>query len=135
MVVLIIDAGRTLFLLSIAGGAAVIVPSEDGACDTDWFFPVNDEERHDPRMGEGFIEFTRDLWRKKELRVFFMNTPDDCDRDAKEILQIANEWHDCAQDVVPKFVECDKPKRSDIRVEYIGMYMRIVIPLLHHIIV
>ena len=122
MVVLNIDVGRTLFLLSIAGGAAAAV-SEDGVCGTDWF-SLGDNKHHNPRMAEGF---PIDLWRKKELKVLFMN-PDGMPRYWKnsrqdsitreEILQIANEWHDCAQKVVPKFVECDEEEGSDIRVEY-----------------
>ena len=98
-------------------------------CDTDWF-SLGDDEDHDPRMAEGFVKFTSDLWRKKELKVFFMN-PDEMPRAWKnfkrdsitreEILQIANEWHDCAQDVIPKFIECDKKEGSDIRVKYIGI--------------
>ena len=109
-----------------AGGAA----SQDSLCDTDWFTLANDEH-HDDRDAEGHIKCRSDLWHKKELRVFFMNPKEiprpwsNSDGDTitqKDILEIANEWHNCAKEVVPKFVLWKKKESSDIRVKYIGTY-------------
>ena len=60
------------------------------------------------------------LWKTKEIKVRFLN--EDQNISEEEILQIANEWHECNTDVVPRFVPCNKEDSGDIRIKFIGMH-------------
>ena len=99
--------------------------TQEEMCYTDWitFFDSNDD---DEGIAAAFIEDTKHLWPKKEIQVFFMDRmpPWENDKDGyiskEEILEIANEWHECGPDVVPKFVECTAKELSDIRVTFKG---------------
>ena len=102
---------------------------DDIMCYTDVLTLPCNEGTHTARFAEGHIEDRDCLWCKKKLKVYFMNVDDmpnswkDSDGDRitrKEILKVANEWHECNDSVVPKFVPCDKIHESDIRVEFIG---------------
>lgn len=110
-------------------------------CYTDWITLFDDDD--DERIAAAFIADTKHLWPKKEIQVFFMNKipPWENDKDGyiskEEILEIANEWHECGPDVVPKFVECTTRELSNIRVMFIGklqnlekIFIRLLIPII-----
>ena len=103
-----------------------VLDLQEDMCHTDWI-TLFDDDAEDERVVEAFVEDSGHLWPKKELKVFFMNKipPWDNDKDGyiskEEIIGLANEWHDCGRDVVPKFVKCDDRASSDIRVKFIGM--------------
>ena len=88
------------------------------------------ETTHGPVKGTAaFVLKKDDLWLgKKELKVRFMSDipvwRDENNRLITEdvILKIANEWHQCGLNVVPKFVECIGGEASDIRVQFIGKH-------------
>ena len=67
------------------------------------------------------------LWKKKEITVLFMDqipawyNEKDNPISKDDILQIANEWHDCNKEKVPKFRPYEKHGRSDIRIQFAGI--------------
>ena len=102
----------------------------DMMCYTDWMILP------DQHTGEAELWYEREveLWKKKELKVEFLNMDDiptfrkeDGDPFSSEsVLKIANEWHGAGIeqgcDVVPKFIRYKGDQTgSDIRVTFIGM--------------
>ena len=89
-------------------------------CISDWM-TLSDEDARDEEDGiqstDGWTENTDLLWKKEEwekakkLKVHFLNDIPDGWMNCrgrritkKEILEIANEWHNCNKHVVPEFV-------------------------------
>ena len=105
----------------------------DMMCYTDWMTLV---EKDDGTAAELWVQSDSDLWpARKNLKVRFLDDRIPAwenDRsgwiDQEEILEIANEWHQCGveqgNDVVPVFVRCGPNDTSDIRVKFIGNVRR-----------
>jgi hypothetical protein len=94
-------------------------------CYTDWMTLV---EKDDGGADELWVIRDEDLWPAgKKLKVRFLDEripawPNDRRGHIteEEILEIANEWHQCGvNDVVPEFVPCGADDTADIRVKFI----------------
>ena len=89
-------------------------------CYTDWMTLGGEED-------ELFYVEKKHLWKKKELKVHFINPMLTCPKKngtPADVIEIANDWHrsgtQAGRDVVPKFVLFTGEEGSDIRVRYIG---------------
>ena len=94
-------------------------------CFTDWMKLI--EKKDYSRAAALWVEFKEKLWSQgeklkvefldKKVPPSFVNTSEDYIT-KEEILDIANEWHRCGQDVVPEFVECKFGDVPNIQVKY-----------------
>ena len=105
-------------------------------CLTDWMALQDDD---DEQAAELWAADTSFLWNQKEINVRFMNkilawrNEEGNFISTKEILSIANEWHECGIDagknVVPWFIN-DDSKPSSIRIEFIGKEITLILAIM-----
>lgn len=94
-------------------------------CFTDWM--TLDDDSGDG--AELLCTEKEHLWKKGELKVHFMTDIKGCRKEdgnflsTGDVLDIANDWHRCGQEIVPKFVLCREGETSDIRVTFTGIYV------------
>ena len=92
-------------------------------CYTGW------QNSHNANSGAArqFIKENRHLWQKKILNICFLDEIPAWRNDKwehirkQEILDIANQWRECNENVVPEFVS--EEKSGDIRVTFTGMLL------------
>ena len=103
-------------------------------CYSDWLKlkTTKDKQR---KGGKLVAERKKQLWPSgSTMNVKFGHIKNWRDEDGEPItkdaiLKIANKWHECNPQVVPKFIPCGPDNTdSDIRVEFVGRYIPYWVP-------